>query len=86
MAPTLAYYDKILLSIGVCLLVGLAVGLFTGTPIREGLAGASLFATVFVYMGVFRNPPEAPVQTRGKAAAVVWHVFLLVLLEPYFLG
>ncbi|QFU84070.1 hypothetical protein [Natronorubrum aibiense] len=71
----LEYYDKLLLAIVGSLAVGLAIGLATSVAPETGLAGGAVFATVFVYDAMFRNPP---LPTAGvKAAAVVWHVFLV---------
>ncbi|WP_394327721.1 hypothetical protein [Natronobacterium haloterrestre] len=56
----------------------MAIGLATSVAFLTGLAGGALFATVFVYDAMFRNPPMPTGSARAKAAAVVWHAFLLI--------
>lgn len=73
----LEYYDKLLIAIVGSLGLGMAVGLATSVAFVTGLAAGAAFATVFVYEAMFRNPPLPPSSTEIKAAAVVWHVFLI---------
>jgi hypothetical protein len=82
MAPdiSLAYYDKILAAVGASLGGGGLVGVLTDLGLRTGLLAGALVATAFVYHALFRNPPRPPSSPRARAAAVVWHAFLAVLL------
>lgn len=73
----LEYYDKLLVAIGGSLGLGMAIGFATSVAFATGLAAGAAFATVFVYEAMFRNPPLPPSSTEIKAAAVVWHVFLI---------
>lgn len=77
---TLEYYDKLLLGIAGSLALGTAVGLATSVAFVTGLAGGAMLATVFVYEAMFRNPPLPTSSTAARAAAVVWHVFLLATI------
>jgi hypothetical protein len=76
----IAYYDKVLIAIGLCLSLGGLVGLGTGLDVRTGLLAGASVATLFVYDAMFRNPPKPTPSARAKAGAVVWHVFLAALL------
>ncbi|SIR97220.1 hypothetical protein [Natronorubrum thiooxidans] len=75
----LEYYDKLLLAIVGSLALGGAIGIATSVAFEAGLAGGAAVATLFVYDAVFRNPP---LPTAGvRAAVLVWHVFLVVILS-----
>ena len=74
------YYDKILAAIAVSLGGGAVAGLLTALRVRLGLLDGALIATVFIYDAVFRNPPLPTASARAMVGAVVWHVFLGVLL------
>lgn len=76
-SPT--YYDKVLVAIAASLGGGFLAGLLTSYPLRVGVLAGALVATVCIYDAVFRNPPR-PVSPRAKAAAVVWHAVLVMLL------
>jgi hypothetical protein len=76
---TLSYYDKILVAIAASLGVGTLAGQVAPGPPEAGLFAGALLATVFVYLGVFYNPPLPRTSTRAKTAAVLWHVFLALL-------
>lgn len=76
----LSYYDKILAATAASLGGGAIVGIITTVSFRIGLLSGALFATVFVYHGLFRNPPRPAPSSKGKAVAIVWHLFLGTLL------
>lgn len=78
-ATSLGYYDRLLVAIAASLGGGAAVGAVTGLRPRVGLLAGALVATVFVYLGLFRNPPLPETSSRAKAAAIVWHAFLALL-------
>ncbi|MFW5934967.1 MAG: hypothetical protein ACOCQL_03865 [Halolamina sp.] len=75
-----SYYDKVLLAIGVSLGGGSVIGLVTDVGFRLGLLAGALLATVFVYDAIFRHPPQPT--PRARYAAIVWHLFLALLLLP----
>ena len=77
---SLSYYDKILAAITASLGGGALAGVITPYSFRIGLLAGALLATLFVYDATFRNPPRPVPSPQAKAAAVVWHVFLGVLL------
>lgn len=77
---SLHYYDKILLAIGLSLSSGALLGVFSDLRLRVGLLAGALLATTFVYHAMFQNPPRPAATPRGKAAAIVWHLFLLSLI------
>lgn len=82
---SLGYYDRILGGIAASLAAGFFLGLVGEWSITVGLFGGAIIATVFVYLGVFRNPPLPETSSTVKSAAVVWHAFLAVLfLAVYF--
>ncbi|WP_049920171.1 hypothetical protein [Halobiforma nitratireducens] len=76
----LEYYDKLLIAIVASLGLGMVIGLTSSVAFISGLAAGALFATVFVYEAMFRNPPLPPESTGARAAAVVWHAFLVVVV------
>lgn len=78
-----SYYDKILLAIAVSLGGGSVIGVVTDVEFRLGLLAGALLATVFVYDAMFRRPPQST--PRARHAAIVWHLFLLLLVLPYLL-
>ncbi|WP_459808725.1 hypothetical protein [Halopiger thermotolerans] len=78
--PHLEYYDKLLVAIVGSLALGVAIGLATSVAVLTGLAGGAALATVFVYDAIVRNPPIPTASARAKAAAVVWHVFLVATI------
>lgn len=82
---TLTYYDKVLLAIPASLSGGIIVGMVTSVPFRLGLLAGALIATIWIYDATFRNPPRPAISTQAKFAAIVWHVFLTVLLITVFL-
>lgn len=82
---SLDYYDRILVAIGASLGGGALTGIITTLRFRIGLVSGSLLATIFVYHAMFRNPPNPAPSPRAKASALVWHVFLAILLLPEFL-
>lgn len=82
---SLGYYDKILAAIAASLGVGTLVGAITAVSFRVGLLAGALVGTIFVYDALFRNPPRPAPVPQAKAAAVLWHVFLGILLLPMFL-
>lgn len=77
---SLDYYDKVLAAIAVSLSGGALVGAVTDFRLRVGLLAGGLVATTFVYHAMFRNPPRPTASRQAKAAAIVWHVFLGILL------
>jgi len=82
---SLAYYDKVLTAIAASLGGGALAGTITDLRLRVGLLVGALVATTFVYHAVFRNPPRPTPSRPVKAAAVVWHAFVGVLLVSEFL-
>ncbi len=82
---SLSYYDKILIAIAVSLGGGVLTGAVTAFSFQVGLIAGTVVATVFVYDAMFRNPPQPAPSTRAKAAVLVWHVFLGVLLVATYL-
>ncbi|RKD97957.1 hypothetical protein [Halopiger aswanensis] len=78
--PHFEYYDKLLVAIVGSLALGAIIGLATSVAFLTGLAGGAALATVFVYDAIVRNPPIPPSSTRAKAAAVVWHAFLVATI------
>jgi len=82
---SVTYYDRVLAAIAVSLLAGGLAGLFTPVAVVTGLAAGSVAATVFVYAGLFRNPPVPRTDRRVTAAVIVWHTVLLSLLALAFL-
>lgn len=79
------YYDKILAAIAASLGGGALAGVITAVSFRVGLVAGALIATLFVYDAMFRNPPRPAPSPRAKAAAVLWHMFLGILLLPTYL-
>lgn len=79
---SLSYYDKILAAIAASLGGGALAGVITTFSFRVGLLIGALFATLFVYDAMFHNPPPSP---QAKAATLVWHVFLGILLVSTYL-
>jgi uncharacterized protein (DUF58 family) len=51
------YYDELLGSIFVWLLIGVAIGLFTPLALHQGVLFGALTAMAFVLDGLFRHPP-----------------------------
>ncbi|WP_240756746.1 hypothetical protein [Natronorubrum bangense] len=81
--PSLEYYDKLLLAIAGSLAFGVAIGVATSVAFEVGLASGAVFATLFVYDAMFRNPP---LPTAGaRAAVLVWHVFVIVAIATAIL-
>lgn len=81
---SLTYYDKILAAIAASLGGGAVAGIVTDIRVRVGLLAGALLATIFVYHAMFRNPPRPDLSSRTKAATIVWHVFLgLLVLTTY---
>lgn len=76
-------HDAVLLGIVAGLLGGASVGVFTSVTFRDGLAAGSAFSTLFLYEGLFRNPPVTTSPTRDRATAIAWHAYLLVLGVGY---
>lgn len=76
----LNYYDKILAAVAASLGAGAMAGMLTAVSFNDALLSGALFATVFVYHALFRNPPRPVPSSKGKAAAIVWHAFLGSLL------
>ncbi|MGQ3414217.1 hypothetical protein [Natrinema versiforme] len=74
------YYDRLLAGMLASLLLGAAVGLYTGITPRYGLLGGALLATLFLWEAVVRHPPVPATDPRYAAAVVVWHGGLLVSL------
>lgn len=81
---SLSYYDKILVAVAVSLGGGLATGMITPVRTEVGLLFGAVWATVFVYHALFRNPPRPPASVKARAAVIVWHIFLVVLLVTTF--
>lgn len=79
---SLGYYDKILIAIAASLAGGSLVGAATSVAFRLGLLAGALLATVFVYDAVFRHPPQPETNSKARYAAIVWHLFLALLLLP----
>ncbi len=79
---SLGYYDKILAAIAASLGGGALAGVITAVSLHVGLLAGALFATIFVYDAMFRNPPRPAPSPQAKAATVIWHVFLGILLLP----
>ncbi|MFC6987767.1 hypothetical protein ACFQJD_01635 [Haloplanus sp. GCM10025708] len=82
---SLDYYDKILAAIAVSLSGGALAGTITNLRLRVGLLAGALVATTFVYHAMFRNPPRPTPSPQAKAAAIVWHAFIGILLVSAFL-
>lgn len=82
---SLGYYDKILAAIAASLGGGALAGVITTVNLHVGLITGALFATIFVYDALFRNPPRPAPSPRAKAAAVIWHVFFGILLISTYL-
>ena len=82
---SLGYYDKILAAIAASLGGGALAGVITTYSFRVGLLAGALLATPFMYDAMFRNPPRPAPSPQVKAAALVWHVFLGILLVPTYL-
>lgn len=81
---SVSYSDKILAAIAASLGAGALAGVFTAYSIRLGLLAGALIGTLFMYDAVFRNPPRPAPSTQAKTAALVWHVFLAILLVSTF--
>jgi hypothetical protein len=73
------YYDRLLAAIGASLGSGFLVGAVGPVTLRFGALSGALVATVFVYEGLFRNPPRPMPDGRRGAYAVAWHAAVLVL-------
>lgn len=82
---SLGYYDKILTAIAASLSGGALAGTITDLRLHVGLLAGALVATTFVYHAIFRNPPRPTPSRQTKAAAIVWHVFIGILLVSAFL-
>lgn len=78
--PAVTYYDKVLAAMAASLAGGVLAGVLTETSLRLALFGGASIATAFLYHALFRNPPTPELSRHAKAAAVVWHAFLAVLL------
>ena len=76
--PDLEYYDKLLLGIIGALTGGAVVGLLTPLAVHVGVFFGALAATPLLYAALFRNPPLPETSPTVKAAALVWHVVLVV--------
>ena len=76
----LEYYDKLLLAIAGSLAFGTAIGLFTTVSLSTGVAGGSIFATIFVYDAMFRSSPVSPTDPQTVAAAILWHAFVIAVV------
>ena len=81
-----SYYDKIIVAIAGSLLGGVAIGVVTALAFQTGLLVGTLFATVFLYDAIFRNPPLPATDPRVAATAIVWHAILAVLAITAFSG
>ncbi len=79
-------YDVILTAIAASLLGGASLGLATALTVRTGIAAGALVATLLIYEAIYRNPPLPPSDARIRAALVVWHVGLVVLLLDLYFG
>ena len=73
------YYDKLVAGIAVSLLGGGLLGAVAPVAFHVGLLGGALVATVLVYDALFRTPPLPNSHPKMAAAAVGWHLFLLLL-------
>jgi hypothetical protein len=82
---SLGYYDKVLAAIAASLGGGALAGTITDLRLRVGLLAGAVIATVFVYHALFQNPPRPTPSRQAKAAAVVWHAFVGILLMSTFL-
>ena len=82
---SLGYYDKILAAVAASLGGGALAGMITAVSFHVGLLAGALFSTIFVYDAIFRKPPRPAPSPRAKAVAVIWHVFLGVLLLTTYL-
>lgn len=78
----LDFYDKILAAIAGCLALGVGLGIATPLDTELSVLLGSLAATVFVYLGVFLNPPAPTVRRQATTAVIGWH--LLILLYVVF--
>ena len=76
----LDYYDVVLVGIATSLLAGVLLGLLTPVPTEVGIVAGTVGATLFVYAGLFRNPPLPEPDARTATAAVVWHLIALVVI------
>lgn len=74
------YYDALLAAIAASLALGLSVGLATSIPLRTAMAGGCLIATVFVFEGVYRNPPVDASSTAARVASITWFAFVALIL------
>ncbi|MEY7847787.1 hypothetical protein AB7C87_01095 [Natrarchaeobius sp. A-rgal3] len=81
----LSYYDKILVGIGVSLVGGLLISVFTVVTLNTGVLLGALAASGFVYHAMFENPPLPTSDPRVAATAIVWHAVLFVLVLSVFL-
>ncbi|MBX0297827.1 hypothetical protein [Haloarcula nitratireducens] len=81
---SLGYYDKILAAIAASLSGGALAGTITEIHLRFGLLAGAVVATVFVYRAMFRNPSWPTPSRQAKAATIVWHVFVGILLVLTF--
>ncbi len=61
----MGYYDRILDSMLVALVAGTMVGFHPVVQLHYGLESGALVATLFLWDGIFRNPPIPP-STRGS--------------------
>lgn len=77
---TIDYYDKVLAAIAASLVLGFAVGAGTGVRLYHAVVAGSVVASGFLYAAMFRNPPLPDGSPRTKAAIVLWHAFLAVLV------
>lgn len=76
--PDLEYYDKLLVGMIAVLTGGAVVGLLTSVAVHVGVFFGAVASTPFLYTALFRNPPLPETEPAVKAAAVVWHVVLVV--------
>lgn len=82
---SIGYYDKILAAIVASLGGGALAGVTTAYSFQIGLLAGAVFATIFVYDGMFRHPPRPAPSPQAKATILVWHVFLGTLLISTYL-
>lgn len=79
------FYDRILAAIAACLILGVVLGIATPLDIELSVLLGSLAATVFVYLGVFLNPPAPTVRRQVTTAVVGWHLLILLYVVLFVL-
>ena len=84
--PDFDYYDRVLVGIAASLSLGFVVGAATPLALHLGAFLGALGATVFIYAGVFYDPPEPRRSPAVKTAVILWHVMLVLLVAVIIFG